>query len=88
MNSATIDVEQLAAQITIGARVRPSERRVWAVLATGKTAKEAAGALGLTTSTVQSVAKDLHRKLRVRNAVELALAAVAHGVIPAPRPRL
>lgn len=63
------------------------ERQIWRALAAGGTAKEVASQMNLSFHTVNTVNRTLHRRLKVRNAPELTLAAIAHGVM-APPPRI
>lgn len=67
------------------AKVTPRQREIWKAFAEGGTAKEVAVKTGITPSTASSVNRELHRRLKVRNAPELTLAAIAHGVIDAPK---
>lgn len=65
----------------IFARLSPRELQVARKLALGATNREVAEGIGISVKTVDSHRMNLLKKLKLRNNVELALAAVASGTI-------
>lgn len=61
------------------------EMDVWRETARGLGLRAIGRKLGICKATVAGVRKTLYCKLRVKNAVEAALSAVAHGVIEIPK---
>lgn len=85
--AAITNPHRLAAVYQMRRMVSERQREIWALLASGLTMKEAAARLELREQTVASVAKELHHKLGVRNAVGLALAGIAYGIVGPPEIR-
>ncbi len=64
------------------------EVEVWRLTARGLYLKEIASELGVCKATVAEYRKTLYSKLGVDNAVRVALAAVAYGIIDIPIPAM
>ena len=64
-------------------KIAPRERLVLQLIAQGKTTKEVAAVLGVSTKTAETYRTRLMRKLDVRNTAGLVRYAVRHGVIQA-----
>lgn len=65
----------------IGSDLTPREREVLALLAAGKTNKEIAAALSISTGTVRLHVSNILSKLEVSNRTEAATIALQHGLV-------
>ena len=66
------ELSRFGGRAPAGGELTPSERRIAAVVAEGKTNKEAAAALFLSVHTVEGALKRIYRKLGVRSRTELS----------------
>ena len=72
-----------AGQNAIIERLTRREREVMALVAAGRTNKEAAQALGISPRTVETHREHVMKKLGIRSVAELTKLAMEHGITPA-----